>query len=165
MCTKSSLELWWAGKSELKHVCLDCGCCCCVGHCGVALCRGTFCGLGTIVVCCFKGRAGRPSHPIARIQSMTHKWAPWDMGRSVCKANQRILFSLPRGGVGVGVRTWEPEGSLVKICSRIAGTLLALVIRRNFFPSSIKHLPIKVEGVLGWRGERQDYEEMLPFAF
>lgn len=51
------------------------------------------------------------------------------MGRSICKANQRILFSLLRGGVGVGVRTLEPEGSLVKICNKIAETLLTLVIR------------------------------------
>lgn len=71
------------------------------------------------------------------------------MGRSICKANQRILFSLLRGGVGVGVRTLEPEGSLVKICNKIAETLLTLVIRQHFFLSASKHLPIKVEGVLG----------------
>jgi len=72
------------------------------------------------------------------------------MGRSVCKANQRILFSLLRGGVGVGVRTREPEGSLVKICSEIAETLLTLVIGLHFFfLLLLKHLPIKVEGVLG----------------
>lgn len=65
----------------------------------------------------------------------------------------------------MGVRTREPEGSLVKICNKIAGTLLTLVIRRIFSPSSMKHLPIKVEGVLGWRGEKKDYEEILPFAF
>lgn len=55
------------------------------------------------------------------------------MGRSVSKANQRILFSLLRGGVGVGVRTREPEASLVKICSKTAETLLTLVIGLHFF--------------------------------
>lgn len=56
------------------------------------------------------------------------------MGRNAYKANQRILFSLLRGGVGVGVGTREPEGSLVKICSKIVETLLTLVIRLRFFP-------------------------------
>lgn len=74
------------------------------------------------------------------------------MGRSICKANQRILFSLLRGGVGVGVRSREPEGSLVKICSKIAETLLTLVIRQHSPPPPqllLKHLPIEVKGVLG----------------
>lgn len=58
----------------------------------------------------------------------------------------------------MGVRAREPEGSLVKICDRIAGTLLASVIRRNVLVSSMKHLPIKVEeswvggGEAGLRG-------------
>lgn len=50
----------------------------------------------------------------------------------------------------MGVRAREPEGSLVKICDRMAGTLLASVVRGNFLAASMKHLPIKVEG--SWVG-------------
>lgn len=77
------------------------------------------------------------------------------MGRSVCKANQRILFSLLRGGVGVGVRTREPEASLVKICSKIAETLLTLVIGLPFFfftPLSVGASSNRSEGSVGLRG-------------
>lgn len=74
------------------------------------------------------------------------------MGRSVCKANQRILFSLLRGGVGVGVRTPEPEGSLVKICNKIAETLLTLVIRQHFFSLCVEASSNQSEGSVELKG-------------
>lgn len=158
----------WSGKAELNLVrasagwhaveALSAGWHAVEGlSCGVARCGKAFCRLQTIAVCCFKCMVERPSHPIVCIQSMTHKWVPWDMGRSVCKANQRILFSLPRGGVGVGVRSREPEGSLVKICSRIAETLLTFVMGLHFSPRSTKASSNRSEGSVELRGEKQDY--------
>lgn len=74
------------------------------------------------------------------------------MGRNAYKANQRILFSLLRGGVGVGVGTREPEGSLVKICSKIVETLLTLVIRLHFFFPAVEASSNQSEGSVGLVG-------------
>lgn len=51
----------------------------------------------------------------------------------------------------MGVRSWEPEGSLVKICSEIAETLLTLVIRL-FFPSAVEASSNRIEGSVGLVG-------------
>lgn len=52
----------------------------------------------------------------------------------------------------MGVRSWEPEGSLVKICSEIAETLLTLVIRLLFFPSAVEASSNRIEGSVGLVG-------------
>lgn len=54
----------------------------------------------------------------------------------------------------MGVRSPEPEGSLVKICNKIAGTLLTLVITRHFFPLSVEASSNQRGGSVGWKGGR-----------
>lgn len=162
MQTKSCSELKWLENAELNVARSGFSCCYSFVYSRAECCRSAFWGLETMAVYCFKCRTERPSHPMVCIQSMTHKWEPWDMGRNTYKANQRILFSLLRGGVGVGVGTREPEGSLVKICSKIVETLLTLVIRLRFFSPPWRHLPIKAREPWADGGRSEPARKFFP---
>lgn len=74
--TVSCSELRWSKNSEVNLAHSSFSSCFCFVHSQAECSTSAFCGLETIVVCCFKRRTERLSHPMVCIQSMTHKREP-----------------------------------------------------------------------------------------